>query len=78
MDKETSLPRHDLLAALIEREFNFTELSCGRLQIESSKPSVTDNNFATRTIVFQCKTDKNLVKTINGVPTIINKKMYNG
>lgn len=75
-DKETSLPRHDLLAALVEEEFNYTTLSCGRLMIVNSKPNVTDTHFSTRVLTFECITDRNLVKTINGVPTLINKGAF--
>lgn len=72
IDKDTSLPRHDLLSALIEADFNWTELSCGRISLVSSRPNITDNNYITRTLTFECNTDRNLVKTINGKPMIVN------
>lgn len=72
IDKETALPRHDLLAALIEKEFNWEILSCGRIAQVSSKSSVTDNNYITRTLTFECATDRNIVKTMGGKPSIIN------
>lgn len=75
IDNETSLPRHDLLAALILDAFNYTILSCGRLHVCQSKPSITDNNYCTRTIIFECETDRNMVKTKDGVPIIINKEL---
>ena len=75
IDSETSLPRHDLLAALVLDAFNYIVLSCGRLHISVSKPSITDNNYCARTLIFECETDRNLVKTKNGVPIIVNKEL---
>lgn len=72
LDSETSLARHDLLAALIINLFNYEVILGGRLQLVSDKPSVTDRHYVTRTLVFQQKTDNNLVKTVNGKPKIIN------
>ena len=75
IDNETSLPRHDLLAALVENLFNYEVLSCGRIRLAQSKPSITDNNYCTRTLIFECETDRNLVKTKDGTPMIINKEL---
>lgn len=75
IDTETSLPRHDLLSALILDAFDYKVLSCGRIHISVSKPSITDNNYCTRTLIFECQTDRNLVKTKNGVPIIVNKEL---
>ena len=73
----TSVARHDLLAALIMEEFNFKVLSCGRIHLLSDKASVTDTNYLSRTLVFSCKTDSNIVKTKSGSPRIINKDLIN-
>lgn len=75
IDKETSLPRHDLLSALVLDAFDYKVLSCGRIHISQSKPSITDNNYVTRTLIFECDTDRNIVKTKNGIPQIINKEL---
>lgn len=75
IDNETSLPRHDLLSALVLDAFDYKVLSCGRIHISVSKPSITDNNYCTRTLIFECETDRNIVKTKNGVPMIINKEL---
>ncbi len=71
-DKETALPRHDLLSALVEAEFNWIELSCGRISIVGSRGNITDNNYITRTLTFECNTDRNLVKSVGGKPMIVN------
>lgn len=73
IDKDTSLPRHDLLAALIQRLFNYDRFMGGRFQLISDVPSITDTHYLTRTMKFLQVTDNNLVKTINGKPKIINK-----
>lgn len=73
IDKDTSLPRHDLLAALIQRLFNYDRFMGGRFQLVSDVPSITDTHYLTRTMKFLQVTDNNLVKTINGKPKIINK-----
>lgn len=75
IDKETSLARHDLLGALILRAFNFEIFSCGRIHCMSDVPGVVDNNYISRVMTFTCKTDANLVKTIDNIPRIVNKKV---
>lgn len=73
IDKETSLPRHDLLAALIQNMFNYEMFLGGRWILVSDRASVTDTHYLMRTLLFQQETDNNLVKTIDGKPRIINK-----
>ena len=72
IDKETSLPRHDLLAALIQNLFNYEMFLGGRWILVSDRASVTDTHYLMRTLLFQQDTDNNLVKTVNGKPKIIN------
>lgn len=73
IDEETSLPRHDLLAALLIHEFNYYPFKGGKAQLVSDKPGVTDNNYATRTLTFEFKTDANIIKSVDGKNQIINK-----
>lgn len=73
-DKETGIARHDLLAALLQDEFNYVPFNGGKVKMVSNKESVVDNNYVARTLVFQQRTDNNIVKTINGTPSIINKR----
>lgn len=75
IDPETTLARHDLLAALIKDEFNWSLDFGERIHCVSDLESVTDNNYATRTLIFETMMDNNLVKTKNGVPTIVNHRM---
>ena len=76
IDKGTSLPRHDLLAALIKDEFNYSLAFGDRIQIASDLESVVDSNYCCRTLVFETMTDRDIVKYKNNVPTIINKSMH--
>lgn len=73
VEKTTSLARHDLLAALIQDEFNYTTCCGPKMQLVSDRPGNTDNDYATRTLIFEQSTDSNIVKTRNGVASIVNK-----
>lgn len=76
IDKDTSLPRHDLLAALIKDEFNYSLAFGDRIQITSDLENVVDSNYCCRTLVFETMTDRDIVKYKDNVPTIINKSMH--
>lgn len=73
VEKDTGIARHDLLAALIQDQFNFTNYFGPKIQLISDVPSTTDSKYATRTLIFQQVTDSNLVKTKNGVSKLSNK-----
>lgn len=75
IEKTTSLARHDLLAALIQDEFNYSTCCGTKMQLVSDKSGSTDNDYATRTLIFEQVTDANLVKTRNGIPKIVNKEI---
>ena len=57
-------PRHDLLAALIQDQFNWCNEFGGKLMLVSDVPSTVDKHYACRTLVFQQTTDNNIVKTL--------------
>lgn len=50
--KELSSPRHDIIAAEIINMFQGCNDFGTQLKLMSNKPSVTDNDYATRTLVF--------------------------
>ncbi len=50
---EIGAARHDLIAALLIDVFNGTNKFGLQLKLLSDKPSVTDNHYATRTLVFE-------------------------
>lgn len=72
IDKDTSLPRHDLLACLVQHIFNYDTFLGGRFELIYDVPSVVDNHYISRTLKFQQKTDNNLVKGVGGKPKIVN------
>ena len=63
IDRLTGIARHDLLAALITRDFNWTNLFGKQIHLVSDIPSVTDNDYATRTLTFEGEFPNNLVKS---------------
>lgn len=75
IEKHTGIARHDLLGALILDMFNWSNLFGGQIHCVSDIPSVTDNDYATRTIIFEQLTDNNLAKTRNGTAQIIPRSI---
>ena len=67
IEKKTGIARHDLISALLINMFNWTNLFTNKLHIVSNIPSVVDNDYACRTLIFEQSTDNNLAKTINGI-----------
>ena len=83
IDEETGIARHDLLAALVQDQFNWSSEFGSKIMLVSDVPSVVDNNYACRTLSFEQTTDNNIVKTVpeyidkdgkvQSVPRLINK-----
>lgn len=72
IEEHTGIARHDLLAALIMDEFNWS--NCFGIQVHcvSDKPSTTDSNYATRTLVFEGKFPNSIAKTQNDKTKVVN------
>lgn len=62
IDKETGIARHDLLGALIKREFNHTNYLGQQMVCISDTESTTDTDYAMRTLIFQLETTNNILK----------------
>ena len=76
-DRDTGIARHDLLAALIQNEFNMTNFFGRRVQLVSDEESVVDNKYLARTLVFTQITDNNVTKTQYGSPSrIVTKEIH--
>lgn len=69
MDKLTGIPRHDLLAAIIQEQINWTNIFGTQCMIVSDQESTTDNNYLVRTFIFQATMPNSITKN----STIINK-----
>lgn len=76
IEKKTGIVRHDLIAAVILDIFNWTNMFGQKIHCVSNIPSVVDNDYACRTLVFEQTTDNNLSKTRNGVSRIAQKDIY--
>ena len=68
-DSKSGIARHDLLAALITDEFNWTNMFGTQIQLVSDVPTVIDSNYAGRTLVFEQTTTNSIIKNKN----IVNK-----
>ena len=70
-DRCSGIARHDLLAALITDEFNWTNMFGTQIRLVSDQPMVVDNNYAGRTLVFEQTTTNSITKNkkvINSTP----------
>ncbi len=74
IEKNTGIARHDLLSALIINEFNWTNIFGKQIHLVSDVPSVTDTDYATRTLTFEGELPNNLVKSD---PTTKSTKVIN-
>lgn len=76
-DRDTGIARHDLLGALIQNEFNYTNYFGRMIQLVQDEESITDNGYVTRVLTFTQTTDNNVTKTKYGQPTrIVNKEVH--
>lgn len=75
IDDETGIARHDLLGSIIREEFNYSNCFGSQAVLIADKESTTDSNYATRTLTFSIVTTKNILKTENGITSIINKEV---
>ena len=75
IEKLTGIARHDLIGAIIKDIFNWSNLFGVQIHCVSDIPGVTDNDYSTRTLIFEQTTDNDLVKTRGGVPRIIPREI---
>ena len=75
IERKTGIARHDLIAALLINMFNWSNLFGGKIHCTSNIPSVVDNDYSCRTLIFEQLTDNNLSKTHNGVTSMINRSL---
>lgn len=73
VDKQTGIPRHDLLAAIIQEQINWTNIFGTQCMIVSDQESTTDNNYIVRTFIFQATMPNSITQTKNGSSLVINK-----
>lgn len=78
LDKFTGIPRHDLIACIIRDRFNWSNIFGVQCNLVSSKEALTDNNYISRTMVFELYDLNGIVRTSydNGVTDIINNGFW--
>lgn len=72
-DEILGMARHDLISALLIDQFDFTTIFGTRIHLVSNKPGLVDSRYVSRTLIFKALTDNNLVRTVDGVPRLVNK-----
>ena len=72
IDKLTGIPRHDLIAAIIQEQINWTNLFGTKCKIVSDKESMTDTDYIVRTFVLETVSMNSITKTENGSTKIVN------
>jgi hypothetical protein len=72
IDANTGIARHDLLAALIMNEFNWSNIFGMQVHCTADAGSVVDTNYAARTLTLTMATPNNLVKTQNRSSYVVN------
>lgn len=60
--EEIGSARKDLIAGVLIDKFNGCNYFGNQLKLVSDKPSVTDNKYSTRTLIFEQKTTNSLTK----------------
>lgn len=76
IDKLTGSPRHDLIASIIRQKFNWSSIFGMQAKLISSKESLTDNNYLTRTLIFQIEDMNGIVNTPYGEDSYIRNNEY--
>lgn len=62
IDTDTGIARHDLIAALLQDQFNYTNYFGDELVLMEDMAGAVDRDYILRTMIFQQITDNNLVK----------------
>lgn len=66
------IARHDLLAALIMDEFNWSNCFGNQIHCISDKPSVVDTNYSCRTLIFEGEFPNSIASTKDGKSMVRN------
>ena len=76
IDKLTGIPRHDLIASIIRQRFNWSSIFGMQAKLISSRESLTDNNYLTRTLVFQIEDTNGITNTPYNEESYIQNNEY--
>lgn len=72
IEKDTGIARHDLLAALLMDQFNWTNIFGMQIHCVSDKPSMVGANLACRTLIFRGEFLNSIAKTHDGITKVVN------
>lgn len=72
VEKDTGIPRHDLLSALLLDQFNWTNIFGAQIHCVSDRASIVDTNYACRTLIFEGEFLNSISKTKNNVTRVVN------
>ena len=72
IEKKTGLARTDLISARIRDIFDWSNKFGTQCHMISDTPSVVDNHYNCRMLVFELNAPSNLVKTRNNVSRVVN------
>lgn len=62
IELDTGIARHDLIAALIQDQFNFTNYFGVKIELVEDTAGAVDRDYILRTLTFQQIVDNNLIK----------------
>lgn len=74
VDEETGISRHDLLAALIRKKFNWKNCFGKQVHIVKEIPRVVEDVYAARTLIFEMETTNSILSTEHGKTSVINNR----
>ena len=72
IEETTGIARQDLLGALIIEQFNWSNFFGNQIHLVSDRPSVVDNHYPCRTLIFEGKFPNSIAKTKDGKTNVIN------
>lgn len=72
IEKDTGIARHDLMAALLLWQFNWTNIFGMQIQCVSDEPSMLGANLACRTLVFKGESPNSISQTKDSSTRVIN------
>ena len=71
IDKNTGIPRHDLISSILRNKFSWTNIFGNQCKIVENKEGTTDSQYVMRTMVLRMTTTNSILK--NG--KVINHKV---
>ena len=76
IEPTSGIARHDLIAALIQRDINWSSCFGMQCSLVSDRPSTTDLNYVTRTLIFECTTPRNVSVSDEEGSHIVNFELW--